>query len=528
MPTKLQNPKTPKQNPSHNSLLQTEQTKLTDEQSSQSNTTKALNVIDINLDSTTQPNQIEIAKPVNKTIKNKISLGKKISFSLILLSIILLGFGTFLGFNSFSQGANPFGNGSNLSFWEQLTNITGALTNQRKPIAGEEQGRTNVLIIGRDAIGSGLTDTIMIGSYFHKEKKFVTLSIPRDFYVSDGFGSYKINALFPFAEQNEQGSGEKKLAEFITKEYGIEIHYWASINFEGLVKVIDELGGITVNVDNEFTDCLYPNSTNGYIRPCPTFKAGEVNMNGTTALIYARSRQGSNGEGSDFARARRQSKVIQAIAEKAKLSNIVLNVSKIQTYFEILGGTLRTNARVDEILSASMLRDEFDPSNGFYRIVWDNSNGILCDNSSADGVYILTYCDGSIAGRRGSSLVRDKAKSQVQNMLFVAQSEGLLETKISIIGNGSNDSTTVYNDLINAGFKNVTINNAYNKISPATSKSVEKVSIYIKDQKLRDQFKTVSLKQTLNTEILETLPETKIPPTQASSSSIIIWVESVN
>jgi hypothetical protein len=107
----------------------------------------------------------------------------------------------------------------------------------------------------------------------------------------------------------------------------VEIQYYAMIDYKGFVDLIDAVGGVYVNVENSFTDYMYPRG-NGY--QTVSFKAGPQLMDGDTALKYARSRHSlQNGEGSDYARARRQQKVISAFKDALLSSETLLNPTKI-------------------------------------------------------------------------------------------------------------------------------------------------------------------------------------------------------
>jgi LCP family protein required for cell wall assembly len=469
------------------------------------------------------------SKPVDTQLKKKrLSPGKIVSLVLISISIFILGAGAYFGYNVLALNNDVFGQGSDVGFWGQLGRLAGNITNRRQPIKGEEEGRTNVLLLGRDSNGPGLTDSIMIGSYYHEEDKFITVNIPRDFYVFDGFGQMKINSVYSFAESRQPGSGEDHLAEFLGDEFGIEIHYWASISFEGLERLVDELGGIEVDVERSFTDCQYPDRAMvGYIRPCPSFEAGRQTLNGEQALIYARSRMGTNGEGSDFARSRRQSIVIQAITQKAIDSGVILNASKVTSYLDILGGAMRTNARIDEIISASGLRNEFDPSSDFLRMNWDNTTDFLCDGSSAEGLYVITYCGGAIAGYESNNRSRLEAQSIMQNLLNRSELSALYDANVQMYGNLSLETEKAFNEFSFAGFKNITYNNNYTQIAPATFNSVEKVNIYIEDENLRNLFNRLEPKPDIDYELFETTPETKILPNNADNADVIVWVESI-
>ena len=176
---------------------------------------------------------------------------------------------------------------------------------------------TNALLVGidtRDDTSSlSNTDTIIFASFNYETKDITLISIPRDFYVSlpDEFWFQKINSFYSYGEELEEGSGLTMLQTKVEELLDEEIQYYAMIDLKGFVELIDALGGVTVNVENSFTDYMYP-LRNGY--QTVTFTSGPQTMDGETALKYSRSRHSQeNGEGSDFARAKRQQKVIEAV-----------------------------------------------------------------------------------------------------------------------------------------------------------------------------------------------------------------------
>lgn len=189
-------------------------------------------------------------------------------------------------------------------------------------------GRTNVLLLGIDSRGdidtSGLknTDSIMVVSYDPKHHALFMLSFPRDLYVKFP-GTYyhnKINAVYAYGERIKKGKGFDYIKQVIEELSGLKIQYYAMINFDAFRKVIDRLGGIDVYVERSFVDYSYPTENYGY--KTVRFKKGWQHFNGERALEYARSRKAAGPEGSDFARARRQQKVIQAIVDKIKKQGI--------------------------------------------------------------------------------------------------------------------------------------------------------------------------------------------------------------
>ncbi len=468
--------------------------------------------------------------------KKRFGFRKMISLILILASLSLIAGGTYFGFTTLSATSDIFGGGST-SFLDQLGQLGGALNplKTRTPLKGEEEGRTNVLMIGKDSV-AGLTDTIIIASYYHKEKKVVTLNIPRDFYIYDGFGSYKINGAAAYAEGRKTAGysdvgGEQFLSDFLGKEFGIQMHYWVSINFEGFKAVIEQLGGVEVDVDQPFTDCNYPTDNySGYVRPCPTFTKGINKMDARTSLIYARSRYGNNGQGSDFERGRRQQQIIQAVITKIKAENLAVNASKINAYLDILGKNMKTSVKLDEMLSAyeifkNVNIDEI--KNNFIRVTWATGNGILCVGDSDDGAYIITYCGGAIAGRNTTSAARNKAKSFVQDILVQTQSTQLFEAPVAILGNQSNDTVKAATALEKTGFSNLYSNNSWSRIKSATAKSTEKTEICIKDEKIKTLFNGLDKKPDFTYTILDVCPAEWVLPTAQTDVKIIIWVSSI-
>jgi len=227
----------------------------------------------------------------------------------------------------------------------------------------ETDGITNVLLLGRDQAAQ-LTDTIQVIRIRQRDKKVAMVSIPRDLQVTvPGDGVQKINAVFGQGYTAETDKNKKVDAganlsmKTIEKVTGVPIHYYITVDFVGLKDIVNSLGGVNVDVEKAFTDTSYPKDyftkdgkyvkTDGF----ETFsvKAGEQKMDGITALKYARSRHGSNGEGSDFARAARQQQIILAIKDKALSIGFLANPIRITEMIDSLGGHIRTSMGVSEI-----------------------------------------------------------------------------------------------------------------------------------------------------------------------------------
>ncbi len=178
-------------------------------------------------------------------------------------------------------------------------------------------------------------------------------SIPRDFWakpLSDGKYFTKINAAYSINEGKREDSGLPALELIVEEVLGLEIQYHAMINFDGFTQLIDSVDGVYVNVQNSFTDYMYPDG-NGY--QTVSFKKGPQLMDGETALKYARSRKAQSVEGSDYARARRQQKVIDAFVSKLLSTETLLNPTKLMAILTSIQNNLKVSEfSLDDIAAA--------------------------------------------------------------------------------------------------------------------------------------------------------------------------------
>ena len=261
---------------------------------------------------------------------------------LFIFLVLIIGSGLYFGYKGYMTGK---GIGLNLS-------PSDLIGKQKEPELKKDSTGvyTNILIVGIDTrtkLKTLNTDVIIVASYNHKTKDVVMISIPRDFCtkVNPSKTSYgKINSAYSIYEAKEKGGGLEGLKGVVEEITGMEIQYYAMINFNGFVELVDAVGGLYINVENSFTDYKYP-AEQGYGTQTISFKAGPQLMNGDTALKYARSRQSQqNGEGSDYARAKRQHKVIDAFIKKILSTETLLNPSKLMS----LLSSVQDNIKISE------------------------------------------------------------------------------------------------------------------------------------------------------------------------------------
>jgi len=264
------------------------------------------------------------------------------------------------------------------------------VTSPDKQIDGEEQDRVNILLLGMGGEGhSGayLTDTIILASIKPSTNEVALLSIPRDLYVPiPGYNWRKINNANAFAEMSGQ-SGAELVSEIVSDITGQEIHYYGRLDFQGFIKIVDLMKGLQIDVDNTFTDYQYPDWNYGY--QTISFEEGVQKMDGETALQFVRSRHGNNGEGSDFARAKRQQKVLSAFKEKALSFSTLLNPKRIVDILNSLQEHTSTNLEPWEMVRLGKLVMQVDKDNIVNQVLETGSNGVLYSETTIDGAYIL-------------------------------------------------------------------------------------------------------------------------------------------
>ncbi len=252
----------------------------------------------------------------------------------------------------------------------------------KDPQIKNTDGRTNIALLGiggKGHDGPYLSDTMIVASIDIKTGNAVLISLPRDIWVS-GTRS-KLNAVYAYGFEKGDKKGLLQAKEEYGKIVGLPIDYSVRIDFGGFEKAIDLLGGIDVTVDTPFSDSLYPidgkerdmcgykeieekiasesgeitvkkivdsnnqpisESVNPYACRYETlnFKKGPLTLDGRMALKFVRSRHGTNNEGSDFARSRRQEKVISAIKEKIFSTETLLNPGKVGSLLNTFGESI--------------------------------------------------------------------------------------------------------------------------------------------------------------------------------------------
>ncbi len=223
--------------------------------------------------------------------------------------------------------------------------------------------RITVLLLGIDEraqeSGPWRTDTMMVLTLDPVSKLAGVLSIPRDLWVPiPGYSDGRINTAHFLGDLYGYTGGGPALAR-ATVEYnlGVPINYYARLNFQGFVSLVDLIGGVDIYVEKNINDPLYPDYAYGYD---PLYiEAGWHHFNGEMALKYARTRHDS----SDFDRARRQQQVMAAILEKVTNVGLLPDLAKkAPEIYKMLEASVQTDLALDQMLALANLAIQVDRS----------------------------------------------------------------------------------------------------------------------------------------------------------------------
>ena len=292
-----------------------------------------------------------------KREKTSIPLWTKILIVVLSSIIVLMVAAAIFGYMLLSHTANVFkGNPMDILIGTEL--------------AKDENNLTNVLIFGtsEDAEGHGgglLTDSILVASIDQEKKTSKIFSIPRDLWVNYAIpggetmncvvGTQgKINATYMCAlgeYKNNKDRASRYFAKKVSEITGLNLQYYISLDWNALKTVVDELGGIDVDV--------YADDESGIHDSCQHLdlaKGMNYGLNGSTALKLARARNAGCDEGGDFGLSRsnfdreiNQQRIFSAIKNKAFSIGILTKPTKVIRLIDSLGDNVKTNITMAEV-----------------------------------------------------------------------------------------------------------------------------------------------------------------------------------
>jgi len=364
------------------------------------------NTLDIDLSSVNKPSSKKRKTPNNNRFLTWVSNHKIKAAVSFLLIMILAGGAIFYNGKINDLRKTGLKNVNYLTPIKTVINAVAPAQEQAIDKLDQSDGKTNILVVGVDSRAKGevgLTDSIIMMSYDHEKNEIAQISFPRDleanFKVNGlSYNRNKLNAVFPLTfsgtnstdETTKYNASFENLGTVVEGISGLKVHYGVLINFRGFKDIVENLGGITVDVERSFIDYQYPNDNDTGVITVQ-FTKGSQTLNGTKALQYARSRHSVNPieEGTDFARARRQQKVIAAIKEKFISSNIFNKAESLNQLITTLGNNIKFYNFSDKEISIGIQSRDVLKNVKIYSMVLDFNFGsytyqLLSDTHRSD------------------------------------------------------------------------------------------------------------------------------------------------
>lgn len=274
-------------------------------------------------------------KEVDKKQRKKSSKAKKIAIiiiSILLIFAIVFGILIYMAATTLGKIGYEGLDESNLGLNDDLYNeVSGNISKQ------EFNSIKNIALFGIDG---GRSDTIIIASINQTDHTIKLISIPRDTYVTvEGHGKTKINHAYAY--------GKEQLAlKTINSNFGLNISEYVTINFKGLINIINKLGGIELEISKAEMEYINKSVSDSYQltgKKVQTLSSyGKVTLTGEQALTHARNRT----IGNDFYREERQRDVITAVMNKVS----TMSLTKILGLSDSILSEVKTNLDINECI----------------------------------------------------------------------------------------------------------------------------------------------------------------------------------
>ena len=305
-------------------------------------------------------------KTKNKKTKKKMKMWKKV---LLIMFLIILIAGSVFAYRVYKNGGGLSG---------MLATVVGHDENTKKNL-----GEFQVLLMGvsTDQAGVSSTDTIMIASYNPNSQRAVLVSVPRDSFTGTNQkrakASDKINAIYNLTKD------PMKTVNAVNELTGLDLKYYAIVQTEALIELVDALGPIEYNVP---IDMDYDDPTQDlHIH----LKAGVQQIDGEKAEQLLRFRKNNDGTtfpsdygDNDIGRMRNQREFLTAVVQQtAKLGNI----TKLGSILDIASRNLITNVDFNALKDYLPYAVEFSTEN----LLTESLPGEVPDLSKTNGVSIF-------------------------------------------------------------------------------------------------------------------------------------------
>ena len=227
------------------------------------------------------------------------------------------------------------------------------------PLVKLSPQQVNVLVMGADyqkGKGHWRTDSLVVITIDPVKQTIRMMSIPRDLWVYiPGYGHERINTADFLGERTDVNNGRADLIrQTIELNFGIPIHYYVRINYDAFEKIINTLGGVSIQVDclldETFRDSRSPTGWSHF-----SIEPGIHHMDGYTALVFARLRKTT----SDFDRSRRQQAIMKGAWQGALAADVIRDGPRL---YGILKDSVETDLDLQDMLALGYVAVRINPS----------------------------------------------------------------------------------------------------------------------------------------------------------------------
>ena len=233
------------------------------------------------------------------------------------------------------------------------TTLSGTQVPPKSAKIQREHSLVNIILLGSDeeltADEFVRTDTMLLLSLNLDTGTSAMLSLPRDLFVYMPHGNMgRLNTAYGIGQLRnwQPGGGFGLLRQTLFYNFGINVHYFALVNFSGFAAIIDRLGGVDMAVDCAYQD-YYPVENESADAPTQyelrTLPVGYHHFDGFDALWYARTRRHTN----DLDRGRRQQLLLRAMWRAARQNGLLATIPALWTE---LTGLVETDMPFDLML----------------------------------------------------------------------------------------------------------------------------------------------------------------------------------
>jgi len=245
----------------------------------------------------------------------------------------------------------------------------------------------NVLILGVDDRteesddGPPRTDTMILATFNPERETAGMLSLPRDLWVDvPSYGHYKINQAFFLGESQALIGGGAGLAMATVEDFlELNIPYYILINFEAFTQLIDEIGGVKIDIPEPIKIDPVGN------REIITIQPGVQTLPGDITLAYVRAR---NTAGGDFDRAQRQQQVLFGIFQRLTDFNLIPTlINKAPSIYKNIADGVNTNLTLSQIAKLAQLVYNI-PNENIHLLAIGHDH--VTEGFAYNGMYILS------------------------------------------------------------------------------------------------------------------------------------------